>query len=63
MRKNLYDRILKIKSKEQHLSIVPKSSPKKKIYYFLRESKHIKRNKKLKKKKSNHGQIDNLKFP
>ena len=51
MRKNLYDRILRIKSKEQHLSIVPKSSSKKKIYYFLGGSKHIKRKKKFKKKK------------
>ena len=65
MRKNLHDRILKIESKEQHLSTVPKFFPKK-FYYFWEESKHIKRKKKKKRKKekkSNHAQIDNLKFP
>ena len=51
MRKNLYDRILRIKSKEQHLSIVPKSSPKKKNLLFFGESKHIKKKKKKKKKR------------
>ena len=34
MRKNLYDKILRIESKKQHLSIVPKSSPKKKSIIF-----------------------------
>ena len=61
MRKNLHDKILKIESKKQHLSTIPKSSPKKISIIFWGKQTHKK--KKKKKKKGNHGQIDNLKFP
>ena len=49
MRKNLHDKILKIESKKQHLSTIPKSSPKKISIIFWGESKHIKKKKKKKK--------------